>query len=198
MKSQRLTQYLAIAAVLVVLYAISAYISLFSHRLAYAYHPETDRLYKISLVQDLAFCDKLTPLIPFKSCSFSEVGDVEYKGKVKAGIEERAADDALLITDPDKWVEKSNARIKAIGAFDDHEFYSLAYFAHGETPSLPMIPEHLAKLKVFAVSTPVDVFVADVALSRSRLKANKPEVEVISSAIIVKGNAVNAIPDIGL
>jgi hypothetical protein len=178
------------------LYGKIVYDSFFESQAGYIYDPETDRIFSVELKPSIDHSEKWTPLIPFKSFYFGEIGLTEYLGKLTPLIKEIEAEQKLIKEDPLVFVEKTRKEFEALIA--DYEsgnldLWDIKYFPKWDLNPKGLLPSQLINLKEFIRNEPPDIFVADVIVAHWRLKAMKEkpaaETELIRKVLFIRGKA---------
>jgi hypothetical protein len=187
------------------LYSVSVYNSFFERRPAYIYEPSRDRLFELKLAPSIVQCDKWTPLIPFKSCFFGDVAEVDYRGKLHEKLHRLEVDRKLFEKDSKAWLQKQEEelqedlqRLLSGVSKGEMEFFDISYFARRSVQVRTLIPQELAVLHEFADSNSDDVFTVDIVITRRKLSDDVTDIEVVKDAVFIRGRAAQKVRELGV
>ena len=201
MTRNRLVTATAVLAALLIVYAWNSYSDVFSRRLGFVYHPESDRIFRVDFAPTLHRDDKWTPFIPFQSLFFGEIERAEYLGLLVPLLGEIRADRELLEQDIDRWLKKNRFELENMISelqSDDLEFWDIEYFARHDVDANILLPQVLLRLREFTTGERPDVFPADIVVSRWRPIVPSTEIEILRHALIIRGRAVSLLVEEGL
>ena len=191
----------AVLAALLIVYVWGSYNDLFSRRLGFVYHPESDRIFRVDFAPSLSRYDRWTPFIPFQSLFFGEIERAEYLGLLVSLLGEIRADGELLEQDIDRWLQENRLELETTISelqADDLEFWDIEYFPRHDVDAKNLLPQILSRLREFTIGERPDVFPADIVVSRGRLTGPAADIEILRHALIIRGRAVSLLVEEGL
>lgn len=113
--------------------------SLFEHRVAFLYLPESDDLYQVELTSSLS--EFRNALVPFRKISYSKPSGAEYRGKLGKLLAESERRRNLRKNDFDAYLAEIREKTENLSfvAEPEIEFANFAYFPVYEKSPLPAL-----------------------------------------------------------
>lgn len=187
--------------VILFLYCWSSYNSIFDRRVAYIYHPSSDRIFKIELAPSLYKYKKWEPFIPFHSFFYGEIDGSHYIGTLQDVLAEVQSDRRLLKENPDAWFKKKRLEMETLvqeAKDNELKFWDIKYFVRLDIAPETLLPDSMSVLRKYSKDRPSNFLSVDVIVSRRSMTEKRPVLELLEGALLIRDRAAYEVSDMGL
>jgi len=184
-----------------ILYCWSSYNSIFDRRVAYIYHPSSDRIFKIEQAPSLYRYKKWEPFIPFHSLFYGGIDGAHYIGALKNVLAEVQADRRLIKENPEAWGKKQRFKMETLiqeAKDGDIEFWDIKYFVRLDIAPETLLPDSMSDLRKYSKDRPSNLLSVDAIVSRWTMTGKRPVLELLEGALLIQGRAAYEVSDRGL